>query len=89
LLPNAERDALQAAQKKQLLIYEILDKMDTLDKNTDGFLGEDEAPFANFETIDLNGDEQLSKDEFLEHSMVNGIPQSVPKSNFPTSPRQR
>jgi serine/threonine protein kinase len=89
LLPNAERDALQAAQKKQLLVYEIIDKMDSLDKNTDGFLSNDEAPFANFDTIDLNGDEQLSKDEFLEHSMAKGIPQSVPQSSFPPSPRKR
>ena len=89
LLPNAERDAIQAAQKKQLLVYEIIDKMDSLDKNTDGFLSKDEAPFANFDTIDVNGDEKLSKDEFLEHSMAKGIPQSVPQSNLPSSPRTR
>jgi tRNA A-37 threonylcarbamoyl transferase component Bud32 len=88
-LPTAERDALHAGQKKHLLGYEIIDKMDSLDKNTDGFLSKDEAPFANFDTIDVNGDEQLSKDEFLEHSMAKGIPQSVPQSNLPSSPRTR
>jgi len=88
-LPTADRDALHAGQKKHLLGYEIIDKMNSLDKNTDGFLSKDEAPFANFDTIDVNGDEQLSKDEFLEHSMAKGIPQSVPQSSFPPSPRKR
>lgn len=85
LLPNAERDTLQEAQKKQLQIYWFTDKTESLDKNTDGFLSKDEAPFANFVAIDLDHDEKLSKDELLEYSMANGFPKT---SVFP-SPRKR
>jgi hypothetical protein len=89
LLPIVERVAIQGEQQKQLRIQGILDLVVSFDKNADGFLSKDEAPFANFDTIDVNGDEQLSKDEFLEHSMAKGIPQSVPQFNVPTFPRQR
>ena len=89
LLPIVERVAIQGEQRRQLQIQGILDLVVSFDKNADGFLSKDEAPFANFDTIDVNGDERLSKDEFLEHSMAKGIPQSVPQSNLPTSPRQR
>jgi hypothetical protein len=89
LLPIVERVAIQGEQRRQLQIQGILDLVVSFDKNADGFLSKDEAPFANFDTIDVNGDEQLSKDEFLEHSMAKGIPQSVPQSSFPPSPRKR
>lgn len=86
LLPKAERDAHQADQKKQLLVYEIIDKMESLDKDTDGYLSKDEASFSSFDAIDLNDDERLSKDELLEYSIVEGFPRTY---SPPASPRKR
>ena len=77
---------LQTAQKKQLLVYEIIDKMDSLDKDTDGYLSKDEASFSSFDTIDLNDDEKLSKDELLEYSIAEGFPRTY---SPPASPRKR
>jgi hypothetical protein len=86
LLPKTERDAFHEAQKKQLQIYWIIDKMDSLDKDTDGYLSKDEASFSSFDTIDQNDDERLSKDELLEYSIAEGFPRTY---SPPASPRKR
>lgn len=82
LLPMLERAALQGSQFEQLQIQGRVAVIESLDKNKDGFLDRDEAPFENFDAIDLNGDGTLSKDEFLAHSKAKGVPQSdLPRSS--------
>ena len=72
LMPPTLVKQWQEAQKKEIQIQWIANKLRESDRDGDEFLDQDEASYQDFEAIDENHDMKISSDELLKYSIENG-----------------
>jgi serine/threonine protein kinase len=72
-LPPAEANELREAQKKHMQMQRVASFIRSTDKDHDGLLSHDEAPFSAFDKMDTNEDKRLSQEELVQYSITNRI----------------